>query len=218
MSPETESTQEVVSSEEGTVATEIVTAPEVSETRTQTRLLTEDIGADRSKVRALHEDFDNLHQSSHFVEWRTLTTVRAREAVAPMIQELGNLGFAWRDIARLVGVSVPAIQKWRRGEGASGESRARVASLLAACDLITEHYLIQDIASWFEVPLIVGIPVTPIDLYSAGRFDLLFDYAGQHCDPEQVLTEYDSGWRERYRTNFEVFRAADGDMAIRPKE
>lgn len=57
--------------------------------------------------------------------------------MASMLSDLAELGFAWRDIARLVKVSVPAVQKWRKGEKASGESHSRVASLLAACDLIT---------------------------------------------------------------------------------
>ena len=61
--------------------------------------------------------------------------------VKSMLTELADLGFAWRDIARMVGVSVPAVQKWRKGEKASGDSRIRVASLLAAYNLITEPFV-----------------------------------------------------------------------------
>ncbi len=75
-------------------------------------------------------------------------------------QFLAHLGLRGADIAQWLACSVPAVQKWRRGEKASGDSRSNLASLLAACDLITEHYLVSEIASWFEMPLVRGIPVT----------------------------------------------------------
>lgn len=56
------------------------------------------------------------------VEWRTAAAERAKDSVASMLSDLADLGFARRDIARLVKVSVPAVQKWRRGEGVRGES------------------------------------------------------------------------------------------------
>jgi transcriptional regulator with XRE-family HTH domain len=201
----------------GTVGSEIVPPDEVSATRTAAKLLTEDIGFGRERARALNEEYDDLHQLSHFVEWRAMTAGRGRASIGEMLAELANLGFAWRDIARLIGVSVPAVQKWRRGEGATGDSRRRLASLLAACDLISEHYQVREVASWFEMPLVGEAPVTPIDLYADERADLVFDYASGHTDPEQILSDFDSQWRERYRSDFEAFRATDGQLSIRPK-
>jgi len=201
----------------GTASSEIKPAPEVSSTRTAAMILTEDIGWDRSRVRYLHQAYDDLHQRSHFVEWRTVTSERARIGMTNLLEQIASLGFAWRDIARLVGVSVPAVQKWRRGESASGQSRAKVASLLAACDLIVEHYPVQDLGTWFEVPLTLGVPVTPTDLYAAARVDLVFEFASGQSDPEDVLTDFDPEWRERYRSDFEVFRGGDGELSIRPK-
>lgn len=149
------------------------------------------------------------------VEWRTAAAERGKDSVASMLGDLADLGFAWRDIARLIKVSVPAVQKWRKGEKASGESRARVASLLAACDLITRHYLVEEVASWFEMPLSPSAPVTPIALYAADRVDLVFELASGHADPEALLSEFDPDWRERYRSDFEVFEAGDGNRSIR---
>lgn len=149
------------------------------------------------------------------VEWRTAAAERGKASVASMLSDLADLGFAWRDIARLVKVSVPAVQKWRRGEKASGESRGRVASLLAACDLITSHYLVDEVASWFEMPLSPSAPVTPITLYAADRADLVFEFASGHADPEALLSEFDPDWCERYRSDFEVFEAGDGNRSIR---
>ncbi len=188
---------------------------------TQTRLmaagLTSEIGGSRSVVSALNEDYTTLHKRIHDVEWRTVAAERGKASVKSMLGELADLGFAWRDIAQMVGVSVPAVQKWRRGEKASGDSRASLASLLAACDLIASHYMVDEIASWFEMPLSPSAPVTPITLYATNRADLVFEFASGHTDPEVLLTEFDPGWRERYRSDFEVFEAGDGNRSIRMK-
>lgn len=166
----------------------------------------------------MHRDLDDLHQRSHEVEWRTLAADRARSSTTALLDELAAMGFAWRDVASLIGVSVPAVQKWRRGEGATGENRARLASLLAACDLISAHYLVEDLATWFEVPLVVGVPVTPLDLYAAERVDLVFEHAIGNVDPERLLGVFAPDWREHYRSEFEVFRAADGALSLRPRD
>jgi hypothetical protein len=204
--------------ESGTAGTDIKPPPPLSETRTVAKVITEDIGAIRQQTRNLHEATGELHQRSQYLEWTTRTTQRGRSSTEELLEELADLGFAWRDIARLVGVSVPAIQKWRRGEGTTGDNRRKVASLVAACDLVAEHYGIQDVASWFEMPLLDGVPVTPIELWARGRPDLVFDYASGHGDSEQILTSSDPQWRERYRSDFEVFRSDDGQLSIRPKE
>jgi hypothetical protein len=180
--------------------------------------LTESAGSLRSRARDLHEDTSALHQSALVNEWKRLTNLRARTAPAALLQELADLGFGWRDIARMLRVSVPAVQKWRRNGGVSGPRRRSIASLLALCDLVRERYMIQEIASWFEMPISEEAPVTPIDLYAEERVSLLLDYAsGQGSDSEQLLNAYDPTWRERFRSDFEVYREADGNMSIRPR-
>ena len=189
----------------------------LTETRLMAAGLTSAIGGNRSVVSALNEDYTTLHKRIHDVEWRTVAAERGKASVTSMVGELADLGFAWRDIAQMIGVSVPAVQKWRKGEKASGDSRARLASLLAACDLIASHYMVDEIASWFEMPLSPTAPVTPITLYAANRADLVFEFASGHTDPEVLLTEFDPEWRERYRSDFEVFEAGDGNRSIRMK-
>lgn len=193
------------------------TTPTLTETRLTAARLTSEIGGNRSVARTLHEDFDDLHKRIHDVEWRTASAERGKASVMSMLTHLADLGFAWRDIARLVNVSVPAVQKWRKGEKTSGDSRIRIASLLAACDLITSHYMVDEIASWFEMPLSSSAPVTPITLYAASRADLVFEFASGHADPEALLSEFEPDWRERYRSDFEVFVAGDGNSSIRMK-
>lgn len=177
---------------------------------------TQELGYRRKAARVDLEVAEKRHRQSYFNQWTLRTTQRGKAAPADLLRELGEMGFAWRDIARLLGVSVQALQKWRRGENVTGLRRREIASLLAACDLITEHHGIEEVASWFEMPL-NNSPITPFDLWIGGRYELLFEAASDQVDEENLLTAFDSGWRERYASGFEVFRAPDGKLAIRPK-
>jgi hypothetical protein len=188
------------------------------QTQTAASRDTELLGYLRKTARDVHQQIDEHHQQSHFAEWNARAGQRGRSSPAEMLDQLGDLGFAWRDVARMIGVTVQAIQKWRRGARTTGEHRHRIAGLLAACDLVTEHYEIHEVASWFEMPLLDGVPVTPIELWESLRPDLVFDYASGHSDAEQTLTSWDPEWRERYRSDFEVFRAEDGQLSIRLKD
>lgn len=201
----------------GTAASEVEPAPSISETRVEAYRLTEDIGFTRQQAGFISDDLGDLHKRGHDVEWRTRSAECGQASVSTMLADLADLGFAWRDIARMVGVSVPAIQKWRRGERASGDSRQRVASLLAASDLIREHYMVEDIASWFEMPLVKRVPVTPIDLYADDRADLVFAFASGQEDPEALMSQYKPDWRDVYRSDFETFTASDGNRSVRLK-
>ncbi len=47
------------------------------------------------------------------------------------VEQLADHGFAWRDIARVVGVKAcPQFTKWRKGAGVTGENRLNIARLL----------------------------------------------------------------------------------------
>ncbi|MEC4015970.1 hypothetical protein [Streptomyces sp. H27-D2] len=179
--------------------------------------LAERAGSLRSTTKHIHESSSELHKEVLFHSWQRGTTERGKLAPKVLLEELADLGFAWRDVARMLSVSVPAIQKWRRAGKPSGENRGRLANLLALCDEITEQYHIQEVASWFEMPLTSDAPVTPIDLYAEERPELVLEHASGHSDVEQILTSYDPEWRERFRSDFEVYLDTDGAMSIRPK-
>jgi hypothetical protein len=192
-------------------------ARDVSETQLSATLLTEWTGTIRGQARALTGETEDLHRDTTFTEWSTRTATRGKQAPSELLRQLGDLGFAWRDIARMVGVSVPSVQKWRRGERTTGENRRNLASLVAACDLVTKHYMVSEVASWFEMPLVNDAPITPTDLYAADRTDLVFEYANGHSDPEAILSEFEPDWRDRYRSDYEVFTADDSQRSLRAK-
>ncbi|MCP4964917.1 MAG: hypothetical protein GY926_06740 [bacterium] len=113
-------------------------------------------------------------------------------------------------------MSIPALRKWRQGESASGENRQRVARLAAFCELVGDRYLIDDVAGWLETPIHADAPASGLDLLAEDRFDLALRLASdQNTDPELILDDVRSDWRERYASNVEVFVAADGMPALR---
>ncbi len=170
-----------------------------------------------SRVTTLNDDVRASHVDALTREWRIRTQNRSGSTVLELLDMLADLGFAWRDLARMVSVSVPAMQKWRKGEKASGENRLKLAGLVAAADLIASQFEIRDIESWFEMPLLEGVPVTPIDLWSASQAFLVLEFASGHLDPESALTRFDPDWRAIYDSPFETHRGEDGYLSIRPK-
>ena len=84
----------------------------------------------------------------------TKSRLVARRSPAELADTLGeSYGFAWRDVARMASVSVPALRKWRMGETASPANQLRLARVVALCEVIEEKCPdISDVASWFELP------------------------------------------------------------------
>lgn len=179
--------------------------------------LTEKVGYTRGVARNLTDDIEDLHTRTQTREWQDRTSTEAKKSVPMLLDELAELGFSWRDIARLVHVSVPAVRKWRAGGGSTGSNRRDLAALLAACKLIEEHYLIHDVASWFEVPVYTGCSITPADIYEAANVGLVFELANGHGDNERILDAFKPGWRDELHSSFEVFVADDGRPALRPR-
>ena len=127
------------------------------------------------------------------------------------------MGFAWRQVAQMLGVSIPALRRWRTGERPTGENRRLISQLLAFVQILRDDHLVFEPASWMEVPLIRDAPVTPIDLYVSGALRVIHDLAAEKIGPEAALDAVDPKWRERYRTEWEVANGEDGSPVIRPK-
>ena len=209
-------------SAEGT-RTSATTTPQVAASKTRTiDELVEDVGFLRNRARLLGEDVDEtarqageLHHRAFEAQLNTRARDVARREAAAILEEIAGHGFAWRDIARLVGVSVPAVRRWRQGEPTTGPHLLAIARLLAFIDILRTDHLVSDVAAWMEMPLVPEAPLTGVDLAEAGRLTDLLDLAAQHARAEEVLDSWRPGWRDRYRSDFEVFEAADGEMGIR---
>ncbi len=194
--------------------------PDITRQATQTisTMFLSEVDNLRYRTRVVTSQADDLLQTVYMRDWRLRAQERAELSVKTLLDQLADLGFAWRDLARLVGVSVPAIQKWRKGGSTMPENRQRLAQLLAACDLIIQHRSTADIGQWFEMPLLQEVPVTPIDLWAEGQYTLVFEHALEHRESEYILSRFQPDWRERYASDFETFVAGDGQLSIRMRE
>lgn len=202
---------------EATATATDVRSPQVSETEVTWGLLVTETAGLRDRSSFLSDDTRALHRRTLVHSLDVRTAPKAHSSTQSLVAELADRGFSWSAIARLVGVSIPALRKWRQGEAASGTNRYGLARLAALCDLVESEYQVEDVAGWMEVPISSEAPVMPLDLYEAGRIDLLLDWAGHRLDPYAILDEAFPGWHERYRSEFEVFHSADG-LALRLKE
>lgn len=178
--------------------------------------VTSGLGFLKDSVRILSKDLNATHRHALIDEWGRRTLQRSKKNVQHLLEELADDGFSWNDIARIAGVTVPAVRKWRRTGSATPDNRKKLAALLAACDILRERFVVEDVASWFEIPC-GGTPVTPMDLYCHDRADLVFELAGATSNPNDVLDEYDPQWREHYGSPFEVVTGEDGIRSVQPK-
>ncbi|NRQ36620.1 hypothetical protein HII36_33010 [Nonomuraea sp. NN258] len=126
---------------------------------------------------------------------------------------------SWADMARLTGVTVSAIRKWRTGGQASAEKRLELARLAAFLDLLEEN-CIEDPAQWMEVtfPLGEGYAIRPMELYVAGHKAELLDIACGRRNAADVLDSLDSSWRDARRSNVDVYIGPDGEPALRIRD
>jgi transcriptional regulator with XRE-family HTH domain len=205
--------------DQGTAGSAVVGYLQAQPATAESALLTQRVGWLRSQADAVGRDVASVHEEARSFDLGQRAAAKARRGVPSLLAELSaERGMAWSDIARLAGVSVSALRKWRTSGSASAEHRLALAQLAAFLDLLSE-YPIEDPAQWMEVrlPLPPGYVVTPIDIYLRGAIAALLEYASARMTAEQMLDKTDQGWRDR-RSDFESYDAPDGQKAIRIRE
>ena len=196
-------------------------AEEESRTHTLAELV-DDLGWNRRRTKVLVEDGQALFEQATLqategfdLLLRQKSARAAGREIPALLADLSDAGFSWRDIARMVGVSVPALRKWRNGEAISGQNRRRLAHLVAVLEVLRDRFMhLQDPAGWLEAPVDAMSGVTGLDLLAGGREDLVFRYAGGD-DPKELVEEFEPSWLAS-TDDVEIFVAGDGLPAIRP--
>jgi transcriptional regulator with XRE-family HTH domain len=174
----------------------------------------------RTEVEMLGGEVQELLSEARERDLTDRTFEKSKKSVSGLLEELaGERGMGWSDIAEVVGVSISAIRKWRRGGDASPESRSKLARIAALLDLLEEKGLVQDPAAWMEMdlPLDSGYFIRPLDLYLEGHALALIDLAEQGQTVAQVLDQVRPNWRTN-RSDFEVFIDTDGQRSIRRRD
>lgn len=187
--------------------------------QTQVTALSRRAGMLREEVHSLHQDVGETHRETLDLDLRARIDAHGRRAPRALLESMSiEKGFAWTSLAKMMRVSIPAIRKWRNGESISGENRRRLSILAAFIEMLEENFGIADPASWMEMPLIEGVPITAVEVYSSGHYKQLLEFAGGHRDAEQVLDEVAPQWRDQYPpSEFEVFTHPDGAPAFTRK-
>jgi hypothetical protein len=144
------------------------------------------------------------------------TDQKARAGLTALLAELtAEHGLGWSGIARLVGVSVPAVRKWRRGGDITPTRLQSLARLTAFLEMLQEEK-INDAAAWLSLPLNdedAGEAVSKSDVYSAGGVVDLLAYAKDYISRDELLSRTSA---QRYSTSRQarVVRAPDGRLSI----
>lgn len=171
--------------------------------------LTERLGA----ARARHEQQHGLEIEKRFGVYRNTDAKTLLTTLAT------KYGYAWADVARMLGVSVPAIRKWRFDGGASAENTTRLATLLAFSDCLAGAAKRIQPAAWMLRPLLPEYTVTPRDLYSRENAPALLDLALGATDVREALSRLQPDWETRYDAHgFQVERFQDGSYGITARE
>jgi transcriptional regulator with XRE-family HTH domain len=174
----------------------------------------------RTEFDMLGGEVQELHGEARERDLTDRTFEKTKKSVSGLLEELaGGRGMGWSDIAEVVGVSISAIRKWRKGGDASPESRSKLARIAALLDVLEEKGLVQDPAAWMEMdlPLDSGYFIRPLDLYLEGHVLALIDLAEQRQTVTQVLDQVKPNWRTS-RSDFEVFVDTDGQRSIRLRD
>jgi hypothetical protein len=169
--------------------------------------------ANRRRSRQLQQSHRDLYEA----QLNKLREANRSRSVPELLRSLASTwGVAWVDAARMLKISVPALRKWRTSGGVSPENLDRLASLVALFQML-ERVGVSSPARWIAVPLRDGYTVTPRHLYSLANAAALVDHAVGNVSAVELLDELAPDWREVYKSEYEVFLAADGQFALRSR-
>ena len=166
-------------------------------------------------VRILNEDVESGRREVREWDLDERTAAKARAEALVLLEELStDRGFSWSDIARLCGVSVSAVRKWRSGETPSPERRRDLARLAAFVDLLDEIAPIADPATWMLMRLVDRHTVTAAHLYLEGRSNDLLEHAQGHLGVNDLLDRWNPDWRSSTQSDWQVVVASDGHRIV----
>lgn len=172
---------------------------------------------DRRQQAALLRRTQTVHQTRYIEEWHARCADYAKYPARQMLNTLWKDGFAWRAIARLLDVSVAALQKWRGGETKpSKKNQAKLRDFMAAYVVVCTHNHDIDVPSWLDLPVVRGVPITPMDIWQKLEPAVFFEFAISGAQtPQATLDAYDPNWRARYLDDgFQNVRGEDDRMSI----
>lgn len=196
------------------------TTPQIREDVFALRARTAEV---RDQAASLASRADDLHDRVQEFDIDDRAAVLVQNEPSVLLGFLGEqVGMPWSLVADLINVSPTAVRKWRRGGSMAPETRARLARVVAFCQVLPElEPRIADIALWLQSPLIAGATtLTPADLFARGSDVSLLNRATRRVTAEQLLDAEAPAWRTTTRPDnrHRVVEAPDGVLSIVPSE
>lgn len=181
--------------------------PELDRLTRRTAGLRDEVSLAAQDTEALHLEVVNMSLGDRAAR---MTLGRS---LASMLEELADAGMSWAEIAAVAEVTPAAVRKWRRGGDAAGTKRMAVAQLLALLEMLGE-LLVAEPAAYLISPVVPETTVTVLDVFRAGRHDLVLDLACQRKPATAVLDEFEPAWRTKAARRFAVQAGEDGERAL----
>jgi transcriptional regulator with XRE-family HTH domain len=179
------------------------TAPELDSLNRRTSGLRDEVSLVAQDVEDVHHKVAGLALGDRAARLNASLTLPA------MLDDIADRGLSWAEIADTAGVTPAAVRKWRRGENATGPKRLAVAELLALMDTLSD-LAVAEPAAFLISPVHPEAVVTFLEVYRAGRADLVLDLACQRKSATEVLDAYDGSWRDTLERRFVVELDDDG--------
>lgn len=132
-----------------------------------------------------------------------LDTHRNRSARVLLDELPFKWGVPWLEVGRMIESHVPSICRWRFGlNGASEDQHARLAGLVAFCEVLSEVGLDRP-CFWLSKPLMEGYSVTPRHVYRSDSHSAssLIAYYAEGSDGASLLNRLIPNWKTQYATN-----------------
>ena len=181
--------------------------------------LTDTYGGLTSKVRLLSQDVEGGRRTVRSLDLDERTSTKSRLGTESLLEELStDRGLGWSEIARLCGVSVSAVRKWRAGESISSEHRRSLARIASFLDLLQEVGPVNEPAGWLNMRLSDQTTVTAADLYIAGHPQDLLEHAQGILEVEQLLDRCAPDWRTASRSEWKIVKLSDGERVLTRRE
>lgn len=155
------------------------------------------------------EATEELHKSHRQQLMSRAGEYLTKDSKAVLLELASKCAFSWSDLSRMLGVSVPAIRKWRMSGNVSSENFAKMAHLAAFASILRDRGI--SASTWLSTPSVPGFTVAPKHVYTSVAAPQLLDLALDGEDTEKVLDELEPRWREKFSDQgFEVVRFEDG--------
>lgn len=145
---------------------------------------------------------------------------RRREALNGRVSDTLNdlaitYGAAWVDVAAVLGVSVTALRKWRLGEARPRRAYRERLAAYVGCLAALRECGVEEPAGRLQVRLLDSYSITLAQLFEPDRVHLFLSYSLGDLSAVELLDAVSPDWRQLYRAQTHVYRAADGELSMR---